>query len=336
MSTDTTATPTRSLQYVAAIGEAVRQAMHEDDRVFLAGEDVAGAGSVFGIYRGLLAEFGPERVVDTPISEAGIISLGVGAAATGLRPIIDICFMDFFGECMDQLANQAAKMRYMFGGKATVPLTVVTMAGAGMAIAAQHSQSLEAWVTHVPGLKVIMPSTPYDAKGLLIAAIRDDNPVIVVFNKLSLALSGEVPEEAYEVPIGSARIVRPGTDLTIVATGRMVHEAVKAADTLASDGIDVEIIDPRTLQPLDTPTIVESVKRTHRAVVVHEAVRFCGFGAEVAAQIQEFAFDQLDAPVGRIGAPFAPVPFSPALEEHYVPNAGWITAEVLRMLGRDT
>ena len=326
---------TRSLQYVAAIDEAVRQAMEEDPRVFLAGEDVAGAGSVFGIYRGLLEQLGPERVIDTPISEAGIIGLGVGAAATGLRPIIDICFMDFIGKCMDELANQAAKMRYMFGGKAKLPLTVTTMAGAGMSIAAQHSQSLEAWLTHVPGIKVVMPATPYDAKGLLISAIRDDNPVIVVFNKMSLAIAGEVPEDPYEVPIGVARVVRPGADLTIVATGRMVWEALKAADTLAAEGIDAEVIDPRSLQPLDTATIVGSVRRTHRALVVHEAVRFCGFGAEVAAQIQEDAFDQLDAPVGRIGAPFAPVPFSPSLEEHYVPNAGVITREVRRMLGRD-
>ena len=334
MNSDAVATPTRSLQYVAAINEAVRQAMQEDQRVFLAGEDVAGAGSVFGIFRGLLDEFGPERVIDTPISEAGIIGLGVGAAATGLRPIIDICFMDFFGECMDQLANQAAKMRYMFGGKAKLPLTVTTMAGAGMAIAAQHSQSLEAWLTHVPGLKVVMPATPYDAKGLLIAAIRDDNPVIVVFNKMSLAIKGEVPEAPYAIPIGQARVAREGTDVTIVATGRMVHEALKAAESLAGAGLDAEVIDPRSLQPLDTTAIVDSVKKTHRALVVHEAVRFCGFGAEVAAQIQELAFDYLDAPVGRIGAPFSPVPFSPSLEAHYVPNADWIANEVRRIVGR--
>ncbi len=334
MNTDDVATPTRSLQYVAAIDEAVRQAMEEDPRVFLAGEDVAGAGSVFGMFRGLLEEFGPERVIDTPISEAGIIGLGVGAAATGLRPIIDICFMDFIGECMDQLVNQLAKMRYMFGGKARLPMTVTTMAGAGMSIAAQHSQSLEVWLTHVPGLKVVMPATPYDAKGLLISAIRDDNPVIVVLNKMSLAIRGEVPEAPYEIPIGQARIVREGTDFTVVATGRMVHEAVKAADALAGAGLDVEVIDPRSLLPLDSTAIVDSVKKTHRALVVHEAVRFCGFGAEVAAQIQELAFDSLDAPVGRIGAPFSPVPFSPALEEHYVPNADWIANEVRRILGR--
>ncbi len=333
MNTHEAEAPTRSIPYVAAINEAVRQAMQEDPRVFLAGEDVAGAGSVFGIFRGLLEEFGPERVIDTPISEAGIIGLGTGAAATGLRPIIDICFMDFFGECMDQLANQLAKMRYMFGGKARLPMTVTTMAGAGLAIAAQHSQSLEAWVTHVPGLKVVMPATPYDAKGLLISAIRDDNPVIVIFNKLSLAMKEEVPEIPYTIPLGQARIAREGADFTVVATGRMVHEAMKAASSLSGEGLDVEIIDPRSLVPLDIDVIVTSVKKTHRALVVHEAVRFCGYGAEVAAQIQEFAFDHLDAPVGRIGAPFAPVPFSPALEKHYVPDAERIAGEVRRTLG---
>jgi acetoin:2,6-dichlorophenolindophenol oxidoreductase subunit beta len=294
---------------------------------------VAGAGGVFGTFRGLLDEFGPGRVVDTPISEAGIIGLGVGAGATGLRPIVDIMFMDFLGECMDQVTNQLAKMRYMFGGKATLPVTVTTMAGAGMSAAAQHSQSLEVWLTHLPGVKVVMPATPYDAKGLLISAIRDDNPVFVVLNKMSLAITGEVPEDPYEVPLGQARVVREGSDVTVIATGRMVHEAIKAADLLAGDGLNVEIIDPRTLQPLDMPSILQSVQKTHRALVVHEAVRFCGYGAEVAAQISEHAFDSLDAPVGRIGAPFAPVPFSPALEAHYVPDAARIVSELKRMTG---
>jgi pyruvate/2-oxoglutarate/acetoin dehydrogenase E1 component len=333
MSTAQLASPTRTLTYVAAIDEALRQMMQEDASVFLAGEDVAGAGSVFGFSRGLLEEFGPQRVVDTPISEAGIMGLGVGAAATGLRPIIDICFMDFIGECMDQIANQLAKMRYMFGGKARLPVTVTTMAGAGMAIAAQHSQSLEAWLTHVPGLKVVMPTTPYDAKGLLIAAVRDDNPVFVIFNKLSLAMTGHVPEEPYAIPLGKAVVARAGSDYTVVATGRMVVEALKAAEVLAAEGLDVEVIDPRTLQPLDSDAIMRSVRKTHRALVVHEAVRFCGFGAEVAAQIQELAFDDLDAPVRRIGAPFAPVPFSPALERAYVPNADWIADEVRHSVG---
>ena len=241
------------------------------------------------------AEFGERRVIDTPISEAGIIGLGVGAAATGCRPIIDLMFMDFLGECMDEVANQMAKMRFMFGGAAQLPITVLTMAGAGLNLAAQHSQSLEAWLCHLPGLKVMMPATPYDAKGSIIAAARDSNPVFVILNKMSLGLPGEVPEDPYEVPIGVANIVRPGTNFTIVAFGRMLHEALTAAEDLKADGIDTEVIDPITLQPFDTDTVIDSVKKTHRAMIVHEAVRFAGFGAEIAAQIQELAFDYLDA-----------------------------------------
>ncbi|MEM7015918.1 MAG: transketolase C-terminal domain-containing protein, partial [Pseudomonadota bacterium] len=237
------------------------------------------------------------------------------------------------GECMDEICNQMAKMRFMFGGAAKLPITMLTMAGAGMNLAAQHSQSLEAWICHLPGLKVVMPSNAYDAKGLIIAASRDDNPVIVILNKLSLALEAEVPEEPYEVPLGKASIVRPGSNFTIVATGRMVHEAVKAASKLSEFGIDTEIIDPRSLQPFDTATVVESVKKTHRAMTVHEAVRFGGFGGEIAAQIQEEAFDYLDAPIGRVGAPFSPVPYSPALEQAYMPNADKIVAEARRLLG---
>ncbi|MBM4385151.1 MAG: alpha-ketoacid dehydrogenase subunit beta [Deltaproteobacteria bacterium] len=324
----------RKLPYVLAITEGVRQAMQEFPESFIAGEDVAGAGSVFGCYRGLLAEFGPRRVIDTPISESGIIGLGVGAAATGLRPIVDIMFMDFLGECMDEVANQMAKMRFMFGGKAKLPVTLLTFAGAGMSFAAQHSQSLESWLVHLPGLKVMMPATPYDMKGAIIAAVRDDNPVIVIMNKVSLAMMGEVPEAPYSIPIGKATIARPGSNFTIVATGRMRHEALNAAEQLAKEGIDAEVIDPITLSPFDTETVVSSVKKTHRAVVVHEAVRFGGFGAEIASQIQELAFDHLDAPVGRLGAPFAPVPFSPALEKHYLPDAGKIVAEVKRVIGK--
>jgi acetoin:2,6-dichlorophenolindophenol oxidoreductase subunit beta len=323
----------RKLPYVLAITEGVRQSMQEFPEAFLAGEDVAGAGSVFGCYRGLLAEFGPRRVIDTPISESGIIGLGVGAAATGLRPIVDIMFMDFLGECMDEVANQMAKMRFMFGGKAKLPVTVLTFAGAGMSFAAQHSQSLESWLVHLPGLKVMMPATPYDMKGSIIAAVRDENPVIVIMNKVSLALTGEVPEAPYAIPIGKAAIARAGGDFTIVATGRMRHEAVKAAEELAKQGVDAEVIDPVTLQPFDTETVIASVKKTHRALVVHEAVRFGGFGAEIAAQIQELAFDYLDAPIGRLGAPFSPVPFSPALEKHYLPDAAKIAAEAKRVIG---
>ncbi|MCB1684217.1 MAG: alpha-ketoacid dehydrogenase subunit beta [Pseudomonadales bacterium] len=324
---------TRELPYVAAITEGVREVLREQDNAFVAGEDVAGAGSVFGYYKGLLEEFGPERIYDTPISEKAIVGLGVGAAATGCRPIIDLMFMDFIGECMDEVANQLAKMRYMFGGRANLPVTMLTMSGAGMSMAAQHSQSLEAWLVHLPGLKVVMPTTSYDAKGLIIAAARDDNPVIVVLNKMSLGLMGAVPEGAYEVPIGVASVVREGSNLTIIALGRMVHEALKAAETLKEIGIDAEIIDPRSLQPFDTATVVNSVEKTHRALVVHEAVRFGGFGGEIAAQIQELAFDYLDAPVARVGAPFSPVPFSPALEKLYIPNAEQIVVEVKKMLG---
>lgn len=326
-------TELRKLPYVAAITDGVREVLKEQDNAFVIGEDVAGAGSVYGYYKGLLDEFGPERIFDTPISEEGIMGVGVGAAATGCRPIVDLMFMDFIGECMDEIANQLAKMRYMFGGHAKLPVTVLTMAGAGASLAAQHSQSLEAWLCHLPGLKVVMPSTPYDAKGLIIAAARDDNPVFVVLNKVSLAMTGEVPEGAYEVPIGQANVLRQGRDYTIVATGRMVHEALKAADQLGELGLDVEVIDPRSLQPFDGETVIASVKKTHRALVVHEAVRRGGIGAEIAAQIQEDAFDYLDAPVARVGAPFSPVPFSPALEKHYVPSASSIVAEAKRQLG---
>jgi pyruvate dehydrogenase E1 component beta subunit len=304
------ATTSRRLPYVAAITDGVRAVLKEFDNSFVIGEDVAGAGSVYGYYNGLLAEFGAERIYDSPISEEGIVGLGVGAAATGCRPIVDLMFMDFMGECMDEIANQLAKMRYMFGGAAKLPLTMLTMAGAGASLAAQHSQSLEAWVCHVP-----------------------DNPVIVVLNKMSLAMQGEVPTEAYEIPLGKAHIVRPGGNYTIIALGRMVHEAMKAAEQLKAFGLDVEVIDPRTLQPFDSATVIDSVKRTHRALIVHEAVRFGGLGGEIAAQLQELAFDYLDAPIARVGAPFSPVPYSPALEAQYVPNADRIVAAVKQQLG---
>jgi pyruvate dehydrogenase E1 component beta subunit len=323
----------RTLTYVAAIREGVQTVLAEQDNAFIAGEDVGQAGSVFGYYRGLQEEFGERRVIDTPISEKGIMGLGVGASATGCRPILDIMFMDFIAECMDEIVNQMAKMRYMFGGAATLPVTVLTMAGGGSNMAAQHSQNLEAWLAHIPGLKVITPANPYDAKGMIIAAARDDNPVFVVLNKRSLGLRGEVPETAYEVPIGKASVVRQGSNFTIVAVSRMVHEATKAADELAKLGLDTEVIDVRTIQPLDIETIVSSVEKTHRAMVVHEAVRYGGIGGEIAAQIQELAFDYLDAPVSRVGAPFSPVPFSPPLEQAYIPDAASIVAEARRTLG---
>lgn len=322
----------RELPYVMAINEGIREVLREQEDAFIAGEDVAIAGSVYGYCAGLLDEFGEDRVVDTPISEKGIMGLGVGASATGCRPIIDLMFMDFIGECMDEIANQMAKMRFMFGGKATLPVTVLTMGGAGGSLAAQHSQSLEAWLAHLPGMKVCMPSDAYDAKGMIIAACRDDNPVFVVLNKASLAMTMEVPEGPYEVPLGEACVRRQGTNLTIVAFGRMVHEAMAAADKLKDLGVDAEVIDARSVQPFDTETVVNSIKKTHRALVIHEAVKFGGIGGEITAQIQEEAFDYLDAPVMRVAAPFSPVPFSPALEQVYIPNADSIIAKVKETL----
>ena len=322
----------RELTYIGAVAEAARTVLLEQENAFIAGEDVAGAGGVFGSYRGILDEFGDERIVDTPISEEGIIGLGVGAAATGLRPIVDIMFMDFMGECMDEIANQMAKMRYMFGGSASLPITIITMSGGGINMAAQHSQSLEAWICHLPGLKVVAPSTPYDVKGLIVSASRDDNPVFVVLNKLSLRNRGHVPEESYTVPLGEASVVREGSDVSIITYSRMVGESLSAANTLSENGIEAEVLDLRSLQPMDTDAIVASVEKTQRVVVVHEAVRFGGLGGEIAAQIQEDAFDYLDAPVARVGAPFSPVPFSPVLEQAYIPNAARIVSEVNKLL----
>jgi len=324
----------RKLPYVMAFNEAVRQAMEDDPNVFCAGEDIGAFGGVFGTFGGLQATFGAERVVDTPISEQAIIGLGVGAAVTGLRPIVDLMFMDFMCVAMDQIVNQAAKLKYMFGGEARIPLTITTAGGGGLSAAAQHSQSLEALLCHIPGLKVVHPATPYDMKGLMAACIREDNPTVMIKHKRLLGIQGPVPEERYIVPLGVANVVRPGNDVTIVAWGRMVHEAAAVAEKLAGDGIQCEVIDPRTLQPLDIDTIVASAKKTNRVVVVHEAVRFGGLGAEVAAQIQEHAFDYLDAPVGRIAAPFSPVPFSPALEQHYIPDAARIEAGIRSVLFR--
>ena len=324
----------RKLPYVMAFNEAVSQAMEADPSVFCAGEDIGAFGGVFGTFGGLQAKFGADRVVDTPISEQAIVGLGVGAAATGLRPIVDLMFMDFICVAMDQIVNQAAKLKYMFGGEATLPLTITTAGGGGLSAAAQHSQSLEAILCHIPGLKVVYPSTPYDMKGLMAACIREDNPTVMIKHKRLLGIQGPVPEERYIVPLGVANVVRPGNDVTIVAWGRMVHEAAAVAEKLAGDGIQCEVIDPRTLQPLDIDTIVASAKKTNRVVVVHEAVRFGGLGAEVAAQIQEHAFDYLDAPVGRIAAPFSPVPFSPALEQHYIPDAARIEAGIRSVLFR--
>jgi pyruvate dehydrogenase E1 component beta subunit len=279
---------------------------------------------VFHTFAGLQDEFGAERVVDTPISEQAIIGLGLGAAVSGLRPIVDLMFMDFICVAMDQIVNQAAKLKYMFGGGATVPLTITTTGGAGLSAAAQHSQSLEAILCHIPGLKVVYPSNAYDMKGLMTACIREDNPTVMVKHKRLLGVKGSVPEEAYVVPLGQANVLREGNDVTVVAWGKMANDTMAAAEVLAAEGIQCNVIDPRTLQPFDIDTVVSSVRRTNRAVIVHEAVRFGGLGAEIAAQIQEQAFDYLDAPVGRVGGPFSPVPFSPALEQHWVPDVNRI------------
>jgi acetoin:2,6-dichlorophenolindophenol oxidoreductase subunit beta len=323
----------RKLSYAQAFREAVQQEMQANPDVFVAGEDVGAFGGVFHTFDGLQREFGERRVVDTPISEQAIVGLGLGAAVSGLRPIVDLMFMDFICVAMDQIVNQVAKLKYMFGGNATVPLTITTTGGAGLSASAQHSQSLEAMLCHIPGLKVVYPSNAHDMKGLMTACIREDNPTVMVKHKRLLGASSIVPEEPYAVPLGVASIVRPGDDVTVVAYGRMVHEAVAAAERLAADGIHCEVIDPRTLQPFDIETVVASVRRTNRVVVVHEAVRFGGLGAEIAAQIQELAFDYLDAPVGRVAAPFSPVPFSPVLEQQYIPDAARIAdgiREVMR------
>lgn len=324
----------REITYVKAFTEALMQLMAEDENVLVIGEDVAHYGGVFHAFDGLLKTYGDKRVIDTPISEMGFIGMGVGAAARGLRPVCDLMFFDFIGVAMDQLYNQAAKLKFMFGGDVSVPLTLTTAGGAGLSAGPQHSQSLEAWLAHVPGLKVVLPSSPYDVKGLMVAAVRDDNPVVVVLNKRMLGSRGPVPEEIYEIPLGQANVLRPGRDVTVIALGRMVPESMTAAEELAKEGKEVEVIDLRTVQPLDSATILDSVRRTNRALVVHEAVTFGGIGAEVAAQIQEEAFDYLDAPVLRIGAPFAPVPFSPVLERAYIPDANRIVAGVQRLLER--
>jgi len=318
--------------YLQAITATLAEAMRADPRVFVLGEDVA-EGGPWGATAGLAEEFGAERVRDTPISEAAICGIAVGAAQSGLRPVVEIMFVDFVTLALDQLVNQAAKAHFMSGGRLTVPLVLRTQGGAGQRGGAQHSQSLEAWLTHVPGLKVAMPSTAADAAGLLASAIADPNPVVYVENK-TLYFRDEEVEDDGPVPLGRARVVRPGRDATVVALSRLVHESVAAAEELAGEGIEVEVIDPRTLVPLDLDAIVESVSRTHRLVVAHEAVVHGGFGAEIAAQAQAAAFDELDAPVARVGAPFAPVPFSPPLEDAYLPGRAEVAAAVRAAIGR--
>jgi pyruvate dehydrogenase E1 component beta subunit len=316
------------MTYMEALRDGMRQVMKSDPNVFLAGEDVGAFGGCFGQTKGLYEEFGPRRVVDTPISETAIMGLATGAAAVGLRPIVEIMFVDFMGVCMDELFNNAAKMHYMFGGKISVPLVVRAPCGAGFSAAAQHSQSLDAWFAHVPGIKVVAPGTPADAKGLMIAAVHDNNPVVYLEHKGLFGMSGEVPDGDWEVPLGKAEIKRPGRDVTIVTWSAMVGKSLEAAKILAADGIEAEVLDLRTITPLDTEAILESVGRTGRVVIVHEEVRTAGFGGEIAALIAERGFDLLDAPIRRVTAPDTPVPFSPVLEALFIPQAADIVRTV--------
>ena len=324
----------RILTFGEAVREALAEEMTRDSRVFMMGEDIGNHGSVFKILDGLLDQFGPERVRDTPISEAGFTGSGVGAALTGMRPVVDIMFGDFATLAMDQLVNQAAKIRYMSGGQATMPLTVHLTMGAGRSSAAQHSQSLHAWFAHIPGLKVAMPSTPRDAKGLLKSAIRDDNPVMVFEDKMMYREEGPVPREDYTIPLGEADIKREGDDVTIVATSSMVYVALNAAEELEKEGVSAEVIDPRTLVPLDREALIASACKTGHVVIVDEGCRNFGITAELAATITEGAFDYLDAPVARIAAMDVPVPFSPAIEFETIPNEEKIIAEVRALFER--
>lgn len=324
----------REITLGQAIREALAEELRRDPTVFIMGEDVAEAGTPFKVLSGLVEEFGPDRIIDSPISEAGIVGLGVGGAMTGMRPIIDIMFGDFIGLAMDQIVNQAAKVHYMSGGKLKVPLVVRTTLGATRRTAAQHSQSLHAWVSHIPGLKVALPSTPYDAKGLLKTAIRDDNPVIFFEDKMMYQLKGPVPEGDYTIPFGVADIKRPGTDITIVATSSMVQIALAAAEMLETLGISAEIVDPRTTYPLDKATMIESAKKTSRALVIDEGYERYGVTAEIAAVIADGAFYYLDAPVKRMGAMDVPIPFSPVLEDLTVPTAQSVTEMVKTLCGK--
>ena len=310
----------KMMTYAEGIREGMSIRMREDPNVILFGEDVGAFGGCFGVSMGMINEFGPERVRDTPISEGAIIGCAVGAAATGLRPIAELMFCDFLTVGMDQLVNQAAKMRYMFGGKISMPMVVRLPAGAGTGAAAQHSQSLEAWLTHVPGLKVVYPSCAQDALGLMLAAIDDEDPVMYFEQKTLFGVKGEVTS-LEPIPLGKGRVARPGSDLSIITYGKQVYDALEAADKLAGEGVDVEVIDLRSLYPLDKELIGETIAKTHKAIVITEEVKRGGYGGEISAIIGEEFFDYLDAPVIRIGALDTPVPFAPNLEQYYIPNA---------------
>jgi pyruvate dehydrogenase E1 component beta subunit len=323
------------LTYREAVRDAMSEAMRRDDDVFIMGEDIAEMGGSMGVTQGMLDEFGPDRVRNTPISEMAIVGAGIGAAVAGMRPIVEVMYQDFMTLAMEQLVQQAAKHRYMSGGQIKVPLTIRTQGGAGWSPGAQHAQQVEAWFLHVPGLKVVFPSTPEDGRGLLWASIYDDNPVVFFEHRTLYGLKADVPEEIEGAEFGKARVHREGDDVTVIATGRLVHESLAAAKEADEAGISVEVVDPRTLQPLDEEALVASVKKTNRCVVAHEAVTRMGFGAEVAALVQHQAFDYLDAPVERVGAKFAPIPFAPVMEEFVVPHAEDVLAAVKRTVGKD-
>jgi pyruvate/2-oxoglutarate/acetoin dehydrogenase E1 component len=322
------------LTYREAVRDTLSEVMRGDERVFVMGEDIAEMGGSMGVTQGMLAEFGPERVRNTPISEIAIVGAGIGAAIQGLLPVVEIMYEDFLTISMEQLVNQAAKHRTMSGGQVQVPLTIRTQGGAGWSPGAQHAQQLEAWFVHVPGLKVVFASTPEDVRGLLWSSIYDANPVIFFEHRTLYPLKGEVPERIEPIELGKARIHREGTDVTVIATGRLVHESLKAAEEAERDGISVEVVDPRTLSPLDAEALTDSVRKTTRCVTAHEAVVQGGFGAELAAVIQHDAFDYLDAPIERVGAKFAPLPFAPVMEEYVVPHAADVLEAIKRTVAR--
>ncbi|CCJ61136.1 alpha-ketoacid dehydrogenase subunit beta [Bordetella bronchiseptica] len=319
------------LRFAHAINRALAECMEEDPMVFLFGEDIAEAGGPFGVTRGLHDRFGSDRIRDTPISEATMANAAVGAALSGLKPVLEIMFMDFMTLTMDALVNQAAKARFMFGGQASVPMVVRTPHGGGISAGPQHSQCLEAWFAHIPGLKVVCPSNPADAYGLLKSAVRDPDPVVFVENKALYAAKGEVPDDAGPIPLGQARIARAGRDLTVVSYGAMVHKVERAAEALARDGIEAEVLDLRSIQPWDEAAVLASLRRTHRLLIVHEAVEAFGVGAEIAARMADIGFDELDAPIVRVAAPFVPVPFAPSLEAQYQPQEADIIAAARKL-----
>lgn len=322
----------RKMTYAEGIREGMRIKMQEDPNVFILGEDVGAFGGCFGVTAGLFDEFGDKRVRDTPISEGVIIGAAVGAAATGLKPIAELMFIDFLTVGMDQLVNQAAKMRYMFGGKISVPMVVRLPAGAGVRAAAQHSQSLEAWLTHVPGLKVVYPSNPQDAIGLMLTAVADDNPVMYIEHKMLYSVKGDVEDIVAPIPFGKANVLREGKNVTVITYGKQVYDALSAAETLAKEGIDVEVIDLRSLYPLDKETIFKSIAKTNKVVIVSEEVKRGGYGGEIAAIIAEERFDDLDAPIVRIGALNTPIPFNANMEDYVIPNVQDIIQGIKRML----